>query len=254
MGRYNKIKTYYNGSWRTPNRIRVYNNGWQDLGTNDSYNTKTMKVRNGNSFVRCTLNRQDTTSVTDRWANGSFSILPAAGYCFCPILYGTNYGAPWYFRCTMRKTAAVDQNIFYCGNGTSYLQIIWRSDGKVQVSVNYGGYNYTLVSNNSVSINTDVYLNVYANVLSNVIYIEFNGITTSGSNSNYISFLDGRATNVVGDTYMQFRNNLSAAGCSYDTDYRYSVNFNTSYASGTDNSQYTGVTHKETTTTETTWV
>lgn len=252
MGRYNKIKTYYNGSWRTPNRIRVYNNGWQDLGTNDSYNTKTMKVRNGNSFVRCTLNRQDTTSITDRWANGSFSLLPANGYNFCPIIFGYNYGAPWYFRATIRKTASVNQNVFYSGYGSSYIQVVWLADGKIQVTTAYGGGSSTVTSSNSVGINTDVYLNIYANELSNTLYIVFNGVTTSGT-VNY-TFLDARATNIVGDTYMQFRNNLSAKGASHDTDYRYTASFDASYASGTDNNQYKDVIHKETTTTNTSWV
>ena len=61
------------------------------------------------------------------------------------------------------------------------------------------------------------------------------------------------ATNQVGDSAMQFRNNLSAAGVN-GSGSTYSVSFDTSYASGSDGSQYSGVNHQESSSTGTNWV
>lgn len=260
MGRYDKIKVYNNGSWHTPNRIRVYNNGWKDLGTADSYNTSSLNVRNGNSFARATLNRQDYTTVTDRYASGTFKLLPANGFCYCTKSSSAG-NWDWYFRCTIKKTTNTEQNIFWAGStnynpsnpGSNYVQIKWLADGKIRVGVSdgYGGGSHSLTSSNSVLAGNEVYLNVYVNAGSRTMYIVFNGVTTSGSMGSAFSI--SNSWNQVGDANMIFKGTLSAAGVKYSKQPK-SVSFDVSTASGTDNSQYENVTHQETTTTGTRWI
>lgn len=251
MGRYDKIRVYHDGQWKQPTQCRVYyNNAWQDLGTNDSYNTRSLYTLKNGNYVRATLNRQDYSVVTDRWAQGSFSLLPASGFCFCPKSSNAgNYN--WYFRATIRKTSDTDQQIFRCGASNSYIRILWKADGHIQVTSSYNGTAYSMTTSNAVGANNTVYLNVYANKGSYTTYVEFNGVTTSGNLS--ASFRINNATNQVGDSAMQFRNNLSAAGVN-GSGSTYSVSFDTSYASGSDGSQYSGVNHQESSSTGTNWV
>ena len=257
MGRYDKIKVYNNGSWVQPNQIRVYNNGWQDLGTNSSYNTKSLQVRKNNAFVRATLNRRDEQVVTDRWAEGRFKLLPASRYCRCSNNSSGTLRYNWYFRTTVEKTTDSEQYLFYCGTGGSpespgkhYVRVTWQSNGKIRLDAAYDGNVKTLTSSNAVGKNTPVYLNVYSNAGSYNAYIVFNGVTTSGKVAS--SFMYNGCTTTVGDTYTKIRNNLAAAGVDGSKNTG-SCSFNASYANGTDNSQYKGVTHRESTRTDVYW-
>jgi len=258
MGRYDNIKVYNNDSWVQPNQIRVYNNGWQDLGTNDSYNTKSLQVRKGNEFKRATLNRRDEEVVTDRWANGRFKLLPANRYCRCPDNSDHTLQYNWYFRTTVEKTTDNAQYLFYCGTGGSpespgnnYIRVTWQADGKIKVDGRYnGGTVGSVTSSNAVGKNTQVYLNVYSNKGSYKCTIDFNGTTTSGN--IYSSFMFNNSTTTVGDTYTKIRNNLAAAGVDGSGNTG-SCSFNASTVSGTDNSQYKEVTHRESTRTDTYW-
>jgi len=253
MGRYDKIKVYSGGSWHIPSRIRVYNNGWQDLGTSTSYSTKTLSVRNGSSFSRATLNRRDQVVVTDRWVNGRFNLLPGSGYCRCSN--STSSGTyDWYFRGTVEKTTDSAQYLFYCGTGGSpenpgqqYVRITWLSDGKIRMECCYNGNVASVTSSNSVGANQQVYLNVYSNKGSYTTYIVFNGVTTSASVGR--TFRYNNCTTTVGDTYTKLRNNLSAAGVDGSGN-TYSCSFDASYISGTDNYRYANADHRESTRTD----
>lgn len=250
MGRYDKIKVYNEGVWTTPSRIRVYNNGWLDLGLQDSLVTTALNVYSEDVLKRVTLNRIDTTVVTDKYAVGPFSVSPAAGYCFCP----TSSSAGEYnfnFNCTVRKTSATDQRIFYSGNGydDDFIDITWLANGKIRVQGAYNGNVKTLTSSNAVGINTWVNLRVYANKGSYKTYIVFNGVTTS--TSFYVAFINKSVTNKIGTSYLHFKNTLTVTGVSY-TKGALTASFNASTVSGTAGS-YVGVTHKEDTRVDTTY-
>lgn len=253
MGRYDKIKVYSSGSWRTPNQIRVYNNGWQDLGTATSYSTKKLQVRSGSAFYRATLNRKDQVVVTDRYAEGQFTLLPANGYCRCSKSSSAgNYD--WYFRATVEKTTANQQYLFYCGTGTpsspgaNYVRVTWLADGKIQVDSSFNSTVRSFSSSNSVGANTSVYLNVYSNKGSYSTTIVFNDVTTTSSTLAN-SFRYANAKTYVGDTNTRIRGTLSAAGVD-GSGGTHSCSFNAATASGTDGTQYNGVVHRETTRTD----
>lgn len=254
MGRYDKIKVYHNGTWKTPTQCRVYANGaWQDLGTATSYNTKSMYVRKNGSSVRATLNRRDQVVVTDRWAEGRFYLLPASGYCRCSQSSGAG-AYNWYFRAYVEKTTNCDQYLFYCGTGGNpsspgqhYVRVTWLSDGRIRVDASYSGTVRTMYSSNAVGANTNVYLNVYSNAGSYSCTIDFNGVTTTASVGT--SFRYNGSTTTVGDTYTKIRGTLSAAGVD-GSGYTHSCSFNAATASGSDGSQYSGVTHRESTRTD----
>ena len=91
---------------------------------------------------------------------------------------------------------------------------------------------------------------MYSNAGSYHAYIVFNGVTTSGKVAS--SFMYNGCTTTVGDTYTKIRNNLAAAGVDGSCNTG-SCSFNASYASDTDNSQYKGVTHRESTRTDIYW-
>lgn len=242
MGRYDKIKVYKDGAWSTPSRIRVYNNGWTDLGLQDSFVTSALNVYSDNVLKRVTLNRVDTTVVTDKYAAGPFSVSPASGYCFCP----TSSSAGEYnfnFNCTIRKTKATDQRVFYSGSGYSnhFIDITWLANGKIRVQGAYDGNVKTFTSSNAVGINTWVNLRVYANKGSYKTYIVFNGVTTS--TTFYVGFINKSVTNTIGTNKLHFKNTLTVTGCSY-TKGALTASFNASTASGTAGS-YVGVPHKE---------
>lgn len=245
MGRYEKIKVYNGSSFVKPSRIRIYNNGWQDIGTDTSYSTVPMYVRKADgSNARATLNRRDYTVVDDQYASGAFNLLPASGFCF----YTANAG--WYFRATIYKESDISNQIFYCGTGTtSYIKIVWNANGTVTVSVRYNNSTiYSVTSSNAVTAGNYVYLNVYAAKGSTKVYVVLNGVTTSAT--LYNQFIVTSATNVVGSTGMRFKDTLSASGAKYPSN-TYSVSFNTTTANGTDNSQYVNLVHTVVSHTET---
>ena len=256
MGRYDKIKVYNNGSWVQPNQIRVYNNGWQDLGTNDSYSTKPLQVRKGNEFKRATLNKRDEAYIIDQWAQGRFNLKPNSGYCRCSK--SSNAGSyNWYFRAYVEKTTSGDQHLFYCGTGGSpespgqhYVRITWLSDGRIRMDAAYSGTVRTMYSNNAVGANNNVYLNVYSNAGSYNCTIDFNGTSTTASVGT--SFRYNGSTTTVGDTYTKIRGTLSAAGVDGSGN-THSCSFNASTVSGTDNATYANVNHQQTDGTHVYW-
>lgn len=251
MGRYDKIKVYNNGSWHTPNRIRVYKNGWQDLGTNDSSNTKTLYVRHNNRFRRATLNKKTTTTVTDKWALGGFTALPENGFNSWP-----DNGRPFKFSIdSMKKTtnsAQVRIFHFWTNVAGSYINIVWDTDGYVRAHFGYAGYAEKVVTsavpvyaNQAVGLSLETYNNTYGAYCG----MSLNG-NWSGGYVNSISY--GSASNAVGDGNIQFRGNLKISG--YDSGGgAHSIAFNASDAATGTTSQYRNLTHQQTSVTTTTW-
>lgn len=248
MGRYDKIQVYDNNAWHIPKQIRVYHNGaWQDLGRDDSYSTKEIKVKSGENFIRCTLNRRDETVISDQYIQGTFNLLPANGYC----RHATK--ADWYFRATIERTRDdSDVAIFYCGNGNlngwgrSYIVIQWLANGKIRVTTAYNGVAVSMTSTNAVAKNTAVYLNVYSNRGSTMCYIDFDGVTTSGNLTS--TFNISNAINIVGESGLKVRGMLSACGTNYvnaNTFETHVCSFNANTASDTDWANYTNVNHVE---------
>lgn len=251
MGRYDKIKVYNNGSWKTPNRIRVYNNGWQDLGTNDSSNTQALYVRHDNKFKRATLNKKTTTTITDKWAVGGFTVLPENGFNTWP-----ENGRPFKFSIdSMKKTTNDGQvNIFHfwTNNSGSYIKIVWDTDGYVRAHFGYAGSGEKVVTsavpvyaNQVASLSLETYKNTYG---------AYCGMTLNGNwSGGYVNSISyNNASNAVGDGNIQFRGNLRVSG--YDSNGgAHSVAFNTSDAATGSTSQYRNLTHQQTSATTVTW-
>lgn len=251
MGRYDKIKVYNNGSFVQPNRIRVYNNGWQDLGTNDSDSTKTLKVRNGNSFSRATLNKKTTTTVTDRWATGNFKILPANGYNSWP-----ENGQPFKFSIdSIEKTTNSSQVRifhFWTNNSGSYINIVWDTDGYIRAHFSYNGSDRVTTSAVAYGANTRISfsLETYNNNGVARCGMTVNGNWSGGNAVSSISYYN--ADNLVGDDNLKLRGTLKVSG--YDSSGgAHSVNINMNTASGSNGSTYQNVNHHESTTTTITW-
>lgn len=250
MGRYDKIKVYNNGSWHTPNRIRVYKNGWQDLGTNDSSNTKTLYVRHNNQFRRATLNKKTTTTITDKWAVGGFTALPENGFNSWP-----DKGRPFKFSIdSMKKTTNGSQvRIFHFWTSASgsYIKIVWDTDGYVRAHFSYAGAERTVTSSNAIGANQAVSFSIetWNNTYGAYATMYLNGVWAGGY-VNSISY--GSASNYVGDGNIQFRGNLKISG--YDSGGgAHSISFNASDAATGSTSQYRSLTHQQTSVTTTTW-
>lgn len=250
MGRYDKIKVYNNNAWRAPNRIRVYQNGWQDLGTNDSDSTKTLKVRYNNAFRRVTLNKKTTTTVTDRWATGNFKVLPANGYNSWP-----DNGRPFSFSIdSMEKTTSGAQvrifNFWTSASG-SYINIVWDTDGYIRAYFAYNGNVRTITSAVSYGANTRISFSLATRNNTYGAYCDMyvNG-NWSGGYVNSLSY--GSADNLVGDGNLKLRGALRVSG--YDSGGgAHSVAIDMNTASGSNGSTYQDVPHHETTTTTVTW-
>lgn len=265
MGRYDKIKVYNNNNWVQPTRIRVYKNGvWQDLGDNNSDNITDLNVRKDDDWVRATLNKQTTTSVTDRWEQGGFNVLPVNGFNANPK---DGYGFQFYTS-NVLKTENVDQNLFRVTTSASnsYLHITWHANGTVSVTINYLGSSRTVTSSNAVSAGTNVYINIWTwrqwwshdntGEWVGKVTIDLNGVQTSGTINN-IQY--GNSSNVVGDSKIQFRGSLYVKGIDgYGAQHEVNFNANTgtidTRPSGSDGWRYQNLTHRETTTTVTNWV
>ena len=208
MGRYDKIKVYYNSSWHTPNQIKVYKEGtgWVDLGTADSDSTKRIEVLNANGYrwQRVTLNKQ-TNWVQDGepYTTGMFNLLPVTGYNFDPRRND------FYMDVTIRKTASGHQQVFISGtnhgsNDESFFIVTWLNDGRIQVkSHERGGNTYTLETDNAVADNQWTRL-IISQPKSNstVMSVTFNGQTKTGT--MYGRWSDSWSYNNVGAGAIQF--------------------------------------------------
>lgn len=255
MGRFDKIRVYNGSSWQQPSRIRVFsNNAWQDLGSNDSTNTRPLYVRYNNAWARATLNKTTVTVPGESYAAGDgFRLLPANGFCYCSNS-NNSVNVSWFFRATIRKTWDGDNQIFWTGNssGTCAHQIIWLNDGRIQVRTKsqYGSGNWTTITtSNAVGKNQWVYLNVTCNKDVGTMSIYFNGVTTSGQ--NWQTFQINAADNWVGGSGIEFKDGLECQGSKWQNQSTYRwINMTT--ASGSSN-EWEGIDHVDTSYTETRW-
>lgn len=137
MGRYDKIKVYNGTEFVKPNRIRVFDGEvWQDLGTDDSNFTKSLRVRHEDTLKRITLNKQINTIEGDKYRDGEFEAKPYNGYCFCPV--STNAGAYTFsLELYIKRNTAGAKNIFksygiyMSGN---YIKITLNADNTITVA------------------------------------------------------------------------------------------------------------------------
>ena len=138
MGRYDKIKVYNGTEFVKPNRIRVFDGEvWQDLGTDDSSFTKSLRVQHEGTFKRATLNKQINTIEGDKYRDGEFTAQPYNGYCFCPI--STKAG---------KYSFSLELNI---KRGSAGAKNIFKSYGIYMT----GNYIYiTLNANNTITVST----------------------------------------------------------------------------------------------------
>ena len=110
MGRYDKIRYWDGSNWRQPSQVKYWNGtSWVDLGTNESSNTKSLYIRNGNTWQRKTLNR--TYHPVDHYLQydgGAITSLPD-GYQF--------YNAEYSF--VVRADAIGNYMLYESANSTS---------------------------------------------------------------------------------------------------------------------------------------
>ena len=256
MGRYDKLRVYDGTNWVQPTRVRYYqNSAWQDLGLNDSDNTRSIYMyTDATHKSRVTLNKHTTTIIEDNCVAGDgFNLLPVNGYCFCPK-YSSSADYTFTFECTIRKVSSGDKNIFWTGNGNNnWFEIVWQNDGRIRVSnrTTYGTGNVeTLISSNAVGENTWVHLKVQQYANSTSMAIVFNGVTTTGN--KYQTFVVSNATNKVGQTGIQFKDNLLVQGSQWQY-YSNTANLDMNTIEG-NGGQYQNVTRGGTPTTVVTWV
>lgn len=258
MGRYDKIKVYNGTEFVQPSRIRVHDGtAWQDLGTNDSDIQIPLNVYDGTDFVRATLNKTSVTVPGDSYAAGNgFSVLPKAGFCFCPNS-GSLTNATWYFKATIRKTSDTALNIFNISitSGTykgGYIKAIWNANGTVTVSgmLKSGSTVFSVTTTNAVRANNWTKLEVTCSKGSSNLNVKFNDVTTKKAFN--FNFQSSYVTNTIGATGMQFKEQLQMQGSKY-TNATTTKNINMSTAKGT-TSDYESVEHVDETKTEIQWL
>lgn len=141
MGRYDKIKVYSNG-WKQPSRIYIYkkNKGWVDFGDHaTSYNNTDIHVRKGNSFVRATKYRKDTTHkdvVSLGYHVGAYKLYTKQAYCF----YNTGGAANrrFYAKMVVRAKGACRLFDFYADYIDCHIYVGIKSDGTVYYKLRDG--------------------------------------------------------------------------------------------------------------------
>ena len=213
MGRYDKIRVYHDGAWKQPYRLRVYQNGWVDLGTNDSSNTRTLNVRSGNSWRRATLNREDYNYTSgEEYAYGRFALYPKSAYGYNPSK------ASWGFYMKVRKTSAgskylLDIHNVTGSNDTPYFKVIWRDDGYIEIKNKYSSTEYTLVSNVSYGLNQYISVNIYALKGSDRVYLEVNG--NQVNKRLYGTFSNIGSETWVGDSGLNYIEGFTCYGAAY---------------------------------------
>jgi hypothetical protein len=262
MGRYNRIRVYHNGSWVQPTSCSVYHaGGWWYLGPNDassSYNSKNAYVEYNNNYLRTTLQRQDYSYVTDSWAQGAFSLLPAGQYNYCSRTTASGvYNQQFYFAANIEKTEDVDQILFFNGKPSySFISIVWLADGRIRIQARYGtGTTYTAYTSNSVgkNIQTSFWIRFDAGTRTGV--GAFNGVSQSMTVATAFAYAGSGAYTQVGDTYTRFRTDLAVIGGGGSNNSTVnSVQFNPSTASGSDGYRYSGVNHQESRSSGTNWI
>ena len=122
MGRYDKIRVWDGSNWRQPSRMYVWNgNTWVDFGENTSFETKTLNVWDGYSWVRKTLNRRDVRVLEDTYLqyNGGAATTLPDGYQF--------YNAKYEF--IVQPDAQGNYMMFETGISSNYVRFGFYNNG-----------------------------------------------------------------------------------------------------------------------------
>ena len=258
MGRYDKIKVYNGTEFVQPSRIRIFDGAaWQDLGANDSDIQTPLNVHNGTDFVRATLNKTQVTVPGESYAAGDgFTVLPEAGFCFCPNS-GNLTNATWHFEATMRKTSDSALNIFNVSitSGSykgGYIKAVWNANGTVTVSgmLKSGSTVYSVTTSNAVKKDNWVKFIVDCAKGSSNVNVTLG--STKVTKAFSFNFQSSYVTNTVGATGMHFKETLKMQGTKYSNSTT-TKTINMTTASGT-TSDYKSVEHVNTTKTETQWL
>lgn len=135
MGRYDKIRYWNGSSWVQPNEVKYWNgSNWVSLGTNNSYETKSMQVWNGSAWVRKTLNRTDHWVPQDHYLQYS----GGAGVSISP-------GYQWYqavYACTFTPDNSNSMMIFECYvSSKTYVRFGIFNDGGKFYAYSKSSYN-----------------------------------------------------------------------------------------------------------------
>lgn len=254
MGRYDKIKVYHNGSWKTPTYCKIYYAGtWKDLGADTSFNTNSGYVYTGSTYKRFTLNRHDYERQIADYVTGSFKLKPANGFCYQPSSSqsGTGQGTRYdfFFRATVTKLEAGTKQVFksWYDDGWKFV-IEWLDNGKLQITTRWNWKTtYSFTTSNAVTdLNTPVYINVYANKSSShpaTCWAEFGPVGNTTKTANYRMYGTWRhqgAKNQVGSAGLKFTGTLSCKGVDINGTVRTkTINMDTAEGSGSD---YEGIT------------
>lgn len=195
-GRYDdRIKVYSNGSWHTVSRIRVYANGaWQDLGTNDSANTRQLYAKNGNGQIRITRNRVDTQkseTVGLGYHQGEWNISTRQQYCFNFRPSPTSNGvSKTRFYAKFKVKASGASRLFYFASayfGNTWFDSGINANGTVWYRVKDGGGNggwtpsdHTHTTSAAIQMGFDKAwqtIEFIGDVGSDTLYVKVNGVS-----------------------------------------------------------------------------
>ena len=138
-GRYDsRLKVYKNGNWYNAKRVRVYKNGWVDLGTDQSDNTKSLYVRKGSSYIRVTRNKNvtpRTVTVNAGYQQRETNLNTVQQWCFNYRNAASSSGVTKtkFYAIMYVKLAAGQSSRLFSFNTSSYFEFYAgiRSDGTV---------------------------------------------------------------------------------------------------------------------------
>lgn len=247
-GRYDdRLKVYKDNAWHNAKRVRVYKNGWVDLGDDQSSNTKSLYVYKNGNRIRITRDRHDeqkSRTVGAGYHQGSWNITTRQQYCFNNTGGATN--TKFYARFNVKAKAGTAVRLFeyrsaYFGDNCKIYAGI-RSNGKVwyrltdyQWSGRYWDHETTAAITMGYDAATWQTIEFIGDVGTNTLYVKVNGVSQgfprhsaweSNSNNAY-----------VGDSNLR-------------------IATNNTFKIDTANSPFTSITEDTTTEyyTETTWV
>ena len=258
MGRYDKIKVYNGSEWVKPSRIRVYiNDSWRDFGTDQSANTETLETYYNNAWRRITLNRSEKVITGEQYTQGAFSLLPASAFGYNGYVGAGDFK----IKCTVRKTVDDTVTVFRTGTKNDCLfQIDWQADGSFKITnkgpyYTDGSYAGTRTATNTTSKkvlkDTWVTIEVLQPKGSYYLHVTINGEKQTFTNL-YYTWERTDATNTIGGANVQFKDTLLVQGNTWSGKLtKKEINMNTASGSTSD---YTGITHVNTTTTEVIWI
>lgn len=214
MGRYDKIRVFNGKSWVQPSRIRVYRGSGSevDLGTNTSFNTNHLYVRNNSGVSkRATLYRKDTTTTTttgEDYLKGSFYPYPGGYWCWNPR--GDHIYQDHVISGTIRKTQKTNVVVITSGNASNScnFEVLWDSDGYLHFyceSAYYSGARFHLRSKNAVGINQWVNFEIRGTDGGYYTTLTFNGETVGGYNYNTFALNPNTMGIAVGATPLDWK-------------------------------------------------